>query len=182
VRPAARSPPSAAQLQNLAREETRGIDLEADWTVDAFGGRLGQRVLLAWVDERKLVAFPGAEPLFGVGGYDPDRFGAIPEWQGRYRMNWQRGDWTLGYSAQWIDAIDERGGEVFPGTVNRAGSVLYHDLFAALDLGDWEVSAGVDNLTDVRPPFLANADEGNTDFGTYRLLGTTYWLRFGARL
>jgi outer membrane receptor protein involved in Fe transport len=171
----------SAQLQNLAREETRGIDLEADWTVDAFGGRLGQRVLLAWVDERELVAFPDAEPLFGVGGYDPDRFGAIPEWQGRYRMNWQRGDWSLGYSAQWIDAIEERGGEVFPGTVNRAGSVLYHDLFAALDLGDWDVSAGIDNLTDVRPPFLANADEGNTDFGTYRLLGTTYWLRLGAR-
>jgi outer membrane receptor protein involved in Fe transport len=170
----------SARLQNLAREETRGIDLEADWTVDAFGGRLGQRVLLAYVDERELVAFPGARPLFGAGGYDPDRFGAIPEWQGRYRADWKRDGWTLGYSAQWIDAIEERGGEVFPGTVNRAGSVLYHDLFAGLDLGDWQLTAGVDNLTDVRPPFLANADEGNTDFGTYRLLGTTYWLRVGA--
>ncbi|NKI36154.1 TonB-dependent receptor [Wenzhouxiangella sp. XN79A] len=171
----------SARLQNLAREETRGIDLEADWTVDAFGGRLGQRLLLAWVDERKLVAFPGAEPLFGAGDYDPDRFGAIPEWQGRYRLDWRHDRWKVGYSAQWIDAIEERGGEVFPGTVNRAGSVLYHDLFAGLDLGDWQLTAGVDNLTDVRPPFLANADEGNTDFGTYRLLGTTYWLRLGAR-
>ena len=172
----------SARLQNLAREETRGIDLEADWTVDALGGRLGQRVLLAYVDERELVAFPGAAPLFGAGGYDPDRFGAIPEWQGRYRLDWKRERWTLGYSAQWIDAIEERGGEVFPGTVNRAGSVLYHDLFAGVAFDDWQLTAGVDNLTDVRPPFLANADEGNTDFGTYRLLGTTYWLRLAARL
>ena len=175
-----------AQLQNLAREETRGIDLEADWTVGALGGRLGQRVLLSWVHERQLVAFPRAEPLFGAGGYDPDRFGAIPEWRGRYHLDWRRGDLKLGYRAQWIDAIEERGGEVFPGTVNRAGSVLYHDLFAEYDLGNrvpgrWTLGAGIDNVTDVRPPFLANADEANTDVATYRLLGTTYWLRAEAR-
>lgn len=171
----------SARLQNLAREETRGIDLEADWHVDAFGGRLGQRVLLSYVDERRLVAFPGADPLFGAGGYDPDRFGAIPEWRGRYRLDWARDRLKLGYRAQWIDAIEERGGEVFPGTINRAGSVLYHDLFAEYGLGRWTLGAGIDNLTDVRPPFLANADEANTDVATYRLLGTTYWLRVGAR-
>ena len=34
---------------------------------------------------------------------------------------------------------------------------------------------------DIAPPFLANADEANTDLGTYRALGTTFWLRLEFR-
>ena len=36
---------------------------------------------------------------------------------------------------------------------------------------------GVNNLFDVSPPFYVNADEANTDVSTYRLFGTTFWLR-----
>jgi len=166
-----------ARLQNIAREAARGVDLELDWTQALAGGRINHRVLVGHVIERELTAFPGADPLFGEGQFDPDNFGAIPEWQGLYDLAWRRGAWSLGYQAQWIDAIDERGGEVFPGTVNRVGSVLYHDLRAGWAAGRWRVNAGVDNLTDVAPPLLVNADEGNTDLATYRALGTSFWLR-----
>jgi len=171
-----------AQLRNIATETARGIDAELDLRHALAGGRLHHRTLLSRVEERELVAFPGAEPLFGAGGFDQDNFGAIPEWQGTYSASWSRGGWSLGYQAQWIDSIAERGGEVFPGTVNRVGSVLYHDL-----RGGWRspagyrIEAGVNNLTDVDPPFLANADEANTDLGTYRSLGTTFWLRLDFR-
>jgi len=167
-----------AQLRNVGRETARGIDVEIDYRQRLLGGALRHRVLLSRVEERELVGFPGAEPLFGAGEFDPDRFGAIPEWRGVYSIDFSRGRWTLGYQAHWIDSLTERGGEVFPGTVNRVGSVLYHDLRLGVQAGSrWQLDLGVDNLTDVEPPFLANADEGNTDFGTYRALGTTFWLR-----
>jgi hypothetical protein len=42
---------------------------------------------------------------------------------------------------------------------------------------DAAISAGVDNISDETPPFFANADAANTDVSTYRLLGTSFWLR-----
>lgn len=171
-----------ARPRNIARESARGIDLEADWQHHAGPGRMTHRALVSRVDERALVAFPGADPRFGAGGFDRDNFGAIPEWQGVYDLAWSNGRWSAGYQAQWIDSIAERGGEVFPGTIHRAGSVLYHDLRASWRASErWSFSAGVDNLNDVQPPLLVNADEANTDLATYRALGTTFWLHVGFR-
>jgi outer membrane receptor protein involved in Fe transport len=172
-----------AGLRNIARERARGLDLEAGWSQQVGPGRLRHRALLSHVIERRVVAFPGAEPLFGEGEFDPDRFGAVPEWRGSYDLEWSGPRWSLGYRASWIDSYSERGGEVFPGTRNRVGAVLYHDLRAG-----WRVSErlrldlGVDNVGDVQPPLLVNADEANTDLSTYRALGRGFWLRLSARL
>lgn len=88
----------------------------------------------------------------------------------------------LGLGWQPVEALSFRGDEVFPGTVNRAGPVLYHDIHFQWRPGmRWRLSAGIDNLTDIEPPFFANADEANTDLGTYRALGTTFWLRLDFR-
>jgi len=169
----------AARLRNIARESTRGVDTAIDWRHSAGPFALDHKLAAAWVARRRLVAFPGAEPLFGAGGFDPDNFGAIPEWQGRYALDAGLGDWTLGYRAQFIGQVVERGGEVFPGTTHAAGPVLYHDVFARYQPvgAAWSVTAGVDNATDVEPPLLANAGAANTDLATYRALGSTWWLR-----
>ncbi|NCO18463.1 MAG: TonB-dependent receptor, partial [Gammaproteobacteria bacterium] len=85
--------------------------------------------------------------------------------------------------ASWIDALDERGGEVFPGTRKRVGAVLYHDLRLGWRPDDrLSFDFGVDNLSDVQPPLLVNAGAANTDLSTYRALGRGYWLRITARL
>ncbi|MEX0914348.1 MAG: TonB-dependent receptor, partial [Wenzhouxiangellaceae bacterium] len=162
-----------ARLQNIADETARGVDLELEWLADGQKGSFHHRLMLSHVIERELVAFAGAAPLFGAGGFDQDNFGAIPEWRGQYRVDWHRADWKLGYRAHWIGEIRERGDEVFPGTVNRAGAVLYHDVDVEWTPGPgWRLSAGIQNLTDIEPPFLANADAATTDVGTDRALGT----------
>ena len=167
-----------SELQNIATETARGLDLGLQYGHELAGGRLRHDVLLSYVAERDLIAFPGAEPFAGAGGFDPDSFGAIPEWKGNYRAVWTGRQLELGYGLDWVDAIAESGGEVFPGTVRQAGSVLYHDLHAGWSFGEsLRLRAGIDNVTDVQPPFLANGPVANTDVGTYRLLGRTYWLR-----
>jgi len=167
-----------AQLRNLAHEQARGLDFTLASRHDLAGGRLRHGMTLSRLLERRLIAFPGAESLFGVGEFDPDNFGTVPRWRGQWRLGYDRGQWSLGYRASWIDAVLEKGGAVFPGTVRRAGSVLYHDLdFVWRGRSGFDLSAGIDNLTDVAPPFMANADEANTDLATYRVAGTTFWLR-----
>lgn len=173
----------SAQLQNLASETAKGVDLDVRYSHAGLGGGFDHRVQISYIGERDLVAFPGAEPFAGAGGFDMDTFGAIPHWRGNYRIGWTGGRWRLGYEAQWIGAVDETGGEIFPGTVNEVPHQVYHDVFASYALNSAAaISAGVDNLTDESPPFFANADEANTDVGTYRLLGTTFWLRLNYRL
>lgn len=166
-----------ARLQNLAFETAEGLDLDVQYRHRGFGGTFSHRALVNYVSERTLVAFPGADPFAGAGEFDEDNFGAIPRWQGNYRLTWRSDHWRLGYAAQWIGAMEERGGEVFPGTVNEIPHTVYHDLFATYRLRDrTSLRLGVENFTDEQPPFFANADEANTDVSTYRLLGATFWL------
>jgi outer membrane receptor protein involved in Fe transport len=173
----------SGQLQNIATETASGLDLEVHFAQSGWGGAFAHRALVSYVADRDLVAFPGAEPFAGAGGYDSDTFGAIPRWRATYNIDWTGQRWQLGYGAQWIGPVDETGGELYPGTVNEVSGQLYHDLFARFIANPAvTVSGGVDNLTDETPPFFANADEANTDVATYRLLGRTYWLRFGFRL
>lgn len=172
-----------AQLRNIARERARGIDFETEWTHPLPSGQLRQRALLSRVLERESIAFPGAAALFSEGEFDPDRFGAVPKWRGSYDLDWRMTPWSMGYRASWIDALDERGGEVFPGTRKRVGAVLYHDLRLGWRPDDrLSFDFGVDNLSDVQPPLLVNAGAANTDLSTYRALGRGYWLRITARL
>ncbi len=171
------------QLQNIASETARGVDLEMSYRTTLRLGTINQRVLLTRVLQRQLRAFPGGAPFVGEGGYDPDNFGAIPEWKGRYALDWSRNHWSAGYGLQWIGSLEETGGELFPGTSNPIDAVVYHDL----RLG-WEarpgldLSFGVSNVTDEQPPFFANADLANTDVSTYRLLGRTFRLQLSYAL
>lgn len=172
-----------AQLQNLATETARGIDADLHYAHDALSGGFDHRLVVSYVAERDLVAFPGAEPFSGAGEFDQDNFGAIPRWRANYNLVWSNAGWRLGYQGQWIGPLEESGGEIFPGTVNDIGGRLYHDLFASYAFGErFDLTLGVNNLTDRDPPFFANADEANTDVATYPVLGRVYWLRLNARL
>lgn len=167
-----------ARLQNLATETARGVDVDLRYAHSLGAGRVQHRALASYLDQRDIVAFPGAEPLTGAGGYDQDNFGAIPRWRGSYNLSWRGDQWSAGYALQWIGSLKESGGVVAPGTVNAIDDQLYHDVWARLRLGErLSVAAGIDNLTDEQPPFFGNADEANTDVSTYRLLGRGAWLR-----
>ena len=129
------------------------------------------------------MAFAGAEPFVGAGEYAMGSFGAIPRWRGQYSLNWNRGPWQLGYQVQWIGSLEESAGELYPGTVHNISGQIYQDLFAGYSFSETlQVTAGMDNITDETPPFFVNADEANTDLSTYRLYGSTIWLRLNMNL
>lgn len=172
-----------AELQNIASERARGIDLDMSYSMALAGGRLKPRLLLSHVLMRELKAFPNAAPFVGEGAYDADSFGAIPRWKGHLSLAWQAEHLSLGYAAQWIGRLRERGGEIFPGTSNRVSDRVYHDLHAGWAFDERaSLSVGVDNLLDRDPPFLANGDVANTDVSTYRLLGRTLRVQLSYQL
>lgn len=172
-----------AELQNLATESTRGVDFDASLAHPGLGGDFSHRLLLSYIGERDILAFSGADTLSAAGDYVQGSIGAIPRWRGQYSLGWDHGAWHLGYQAQWIGSLQEAGGELYPGTVNPISGQIYHDLLAGYDFNDaFALTAGVDNVTDETPPFFVNADEANTDVSTYRLYGTTFWLRLNLQM
>ena len=172
----------SSPLQNIAGETARGLDLSLGYGRQLDSGYLDQQLAISYVDERDRIAFPGADPFVGAGEFDQDVLGAIPQYRGNYRVDFDTGKVEWGYSAQWIGSLSERGGEVTRGTTRKIPSRVYHDLRATMrteSFGQWTL--GVDNALDEDPPFFANADEANTDVATYRLLGRSYWLRWEQR-
>jgi outer membrane receptor protein involved in Fe transport len=167
-----------AELQNLATESARGVDIDTQLLHPGLGGDFHHRLLLSYTGERDIVAFAGDDTFAAAGQYVQGSIGAIPRWRGQYSLGWDHGRWRLGYEAQWIGSMEEAGGELYPGTVHPIPGRLYHDVYAGFDFSEgFSATAGVDNVTDEDPPFFVNADEANTDVSTYRLYGTTFWLR-----
>lgn len=169
-------------LQNAARETARGVDIEFGYRHATAIGELNHRLLLSRLLERSVQAFDGAQPLTGVGRYDADNFGVIPAWKGTYVASWNWQRWFAGYALEWIDEIEDQGGDLAPGTRYAVGSRLYHDVHLGYR-GQHNLSLviGIDNVTDRAPPFIPNGGELNTDESAYRLLGRRYWLRLTHR-
>ncbi|MGJ8670407.1 MAG: TonB-dependent receptor domain-containing protein [Oceanococcus sp.] len=164
-------------LQNIGLETARGVDMELRFKQQFDASTLSHSLLLSRVLQRELIAFAGAQAFLGAGEYDPDRFGAIPRWKGHYDLSWSHQAWSASYQAQWIGSLSERGGEVASGTVRKVPQRIYHDVnLRYLWSGHVAASFGVRNIADTDPPFLANADQANTDVATYRLLGRSLWL------
>lgn len=171
-----------SELQNIATETARGLDLAAYYHHRLGGGQLRHSLLASYVQQRDRVAFPGAAPFAAAGSFDPNGIGAIPRLKAQYRLKWQSAALSLDYAAQWIGALNESGGELFAGTKRRVDARLYHDIGANWTArGGWQLGLGIQNLLDRDPPLVINADEANTDVATYRLLGRSFQLRFEQR-
>lgn len=168
----------SSSLQNIAQETARGLDLELRLSHTVGAHDVQHWLLLSRVLERDLIAFDGAAPFVGVGEYDPDKFGAIPRWKGQYQLGWNHQAWSASYRLRWIGELSERGGEIASGTRRHVSSRLYHGVSLGYAWSNGAaVRVGIDNLADSQPPFLANADQANTDVATYPLLGRSGWMR-----
>ncbi len=108
--------------------------------------------------------FPG---LQGAGLYARVRSRATAEWS--------LGDWTAGWTGRFIS-----GGRVLgdsaPDLDGKAPGVFYHDVSVSRRYGKLMLMAGVDNLTDLRPPLLLDG-ETNTSTATYDVVGRFVWGR-----
>jgi outer membrane receptor protein involved in Fe transport len=168
-----------ALQRNLGRTVASGYDGAVDYAVPVGRSQLSLGALVSYLAQRDYEFFQGEMPrhLAGTQGF--------PHWRGNAHLDATLGRWRVGYSLQYIglqtqclaDLGDLAQTACFP-----IGSVLYHDLEAALNVRPgFKLSAGVLNLTDVDPPYI-DVGGPNTDVGTYRLLGRSYYAALEYRL
>jgi iron complex outermembrane recepter protein len=165
-----------ARLSNYGRVTVEGIDLGARVDFSSRAGEFNLHALVTNLLEHTVQVFEGGESIERLGRAN---FGfALPEWRGLGGVSWTRDVWSAGYTLQWTGAYTDCGFtlELEPYCF-EVPSVLYHDLDASYQWGGIVIRTGVNNLTDRDPPYLTGAAQANTNQGTYRLLGRTYFLQ-----
>jgi outer membrane receptor protein involved in Fe transport len=109
-------------------------------------------------------AFPG---LNQVGSYARVRSRATAEWA--------YGSWSFGWTGRFISGAHVLG-DTPADLFAKAPGVLYQSLDLTRHFGGLTAMAGIDNVTDRRPPTLVDG-ETNTDTSTYDVLGRMFWGR-----
>jgi iron complex outermembrane receptor protein len=175
-------------LVNLLKAKVEAYDVQLDYRLNTVGaGVLDLFALATWETHYKTEVLAGSPPVenVGVGDFNPLKLKA------NAGATWTRRQWILGWSARYFDSYWVNAAHTFD--VNQGSdhvpSQIYHDIFATyrFDVGttsgswsdhlfsDTEITLGVKNLFNKKPPFDANnTNFFYSNFGDPRL--ASYWL------
>ena len=159
----------ALVTDNLAIEQTNGVDVSLDLTLDLGAqGELNLNNVLTHINALKLQAVDGAPTRRCAG----TRYcGPDPDLRNRLRVTWDT-PWDITASVLWryLSAVRGTGGR-FSVDIPKMN---YIDLATTWQITDnAKIYAGINNLTDREPPIVGTSagSNGNTYPGLYDALG-----------
>jgi outer membrane receptor protein involved in Fe transport len=177
---------------NIGAFETRGVDLQVDYSRALGFGLLGNgrsRVnfffLGTYVDQFDITPsqeFPDevdeCAGRFGISACGEP----TPKWKWSSRLSWIDGPMTLTGRWRHVGAVKDDDDESFY-TVERIKAVNYFDLAAAFNVNDnMTMTFGVNNLLDKQPQILGvNQEQSNTYPNTYDVLGRDFFVSANLR-
>ena len=159
--------------------ETRSFDFAIEWAGSAPVGDLNARLLSTYLARWDEQPFLEATVFRHAGRFDA---GAMPRWRSMGTVDWNYGRWLASYGFSYIGSYSQLvvpgpTGNSFEPYTRRIEPVLYQDIEVRFEFGSGiTIRAAITNLTDEDPPYVNLASPANTDPGTYRLLGRSYFL------
>ncbi|HEU4779419.1 MAG TPA: TonB-dependent receptor [Steroidobacteraceae bacterium] len=177
---------------NLGTLQTKGVDLQASYTLNLGEHRLGFNLVGTLLDTLSNAPLPGGESYDCVGFYGNTCGVPSPKWRHSFRTNW-RTPWNgLDIAATWRyygDSKSERlsSNDQLSGAVNANGisngipAYGYLDLTASMTFAEkFTFRVGANNIADKSPPIIpsggvndcpAGPCNGNTWAQVYDALG-----------
>ena len=144
-----------SQVFNLARYKTNGWDFSASYLFDlpANRGRVTLNANATYLRELVYDPVPSNPNLRSR----LDRVGANPTWRGNLNARYQRGafnvDWNARYLGSVIRSWNDRVGDYSVDEAHpTSGSYVLNDLRFGMNLGTYQLSAGIDNIFNRYPP------------------------------
>jgi iron complex outermembrane receptor protein len=180
---------------NVGGFRAEGIDVGLRYRTPGFGfGRLGAGIDGTLLLDLTQIQADGFEQSY-VGNYDQSA-GATPGANPRYRLSaflrWALDPFNAGVNFRYLPSFDECEGG--PCNVNSAerpiqrtvDDYFYMDVFAGVNLffpfGTTRLTVGMNNVTDVIPPYIANGFLAQSDAATYDYAGRSFYLRLTQEL
>jgi iron complex outermembrane receptor protein len=169
---------------NVASETTSGLDFQADYRMDLFGGLLDWRLLGNYNDERTITKL--GVTVDGAGSVGPDSpIIAGPKFHSTLAATYSKGPWTGTVQGRfigsarlvntWVEGVNVDN--------NAVPAVAYADLRLSYNwTDDIQMYGAVDNVFDTPPPSIPNSlggGAGNFNLQIYDGLGRQF--RVGVR-
>lgn len=163
-----------ANAQNIATFQTRGVDVEASYTLplanvsSTMGGTLRMRALATYIDT--FIQDTGLARVDTAGDVGDSASLGVPHWRGTFSLGYQ--DRTFG--------VDARARYVGGGSYNHLlttlvnnhiGAKTYIDLGMQVKVDKFTLFGNVNNLFDVKPPLITTGSAYHDIVGTYFTAG-----------
>ncbi|WP_438481036.1 TonB-dependent receptor plug domain-containing protein [Oleiharenicola lentus] len=131
--------------------------------------------------------FPGAGSIDYLGYYWPDgsalgNFG-FPIWKGSTSLTWKKNSYLASVSYNYVDGYTEINDDTDPTDDNKVGSYSTVDVRLGYTLPwvDAQLTVGVNNVTDVQPPFIASSFENQYDRAIGDIRGRVYFVELSKK-
>jgi iron complex outermembrane receptor protein len=164
---------------NAAIYEMSGIDFQVDANLSTDIGEWAGSLLWSHNNNYDLQSFPGDSKSDIVGRYTGSAFA---EDKMNASVSWSRNNLTISYLAEYIGELssDVTFGIYLDNYQQQIDAEVYHDVVIDYRLGEdakTSITLGLTNITDEAPPYLDQGFNANTDPSTYRMFGSSYYLR-----
>ncbi len=162
--------------ENLATIETSGVSLDLSYNVGLEIGDVEVNWLVNYLDEWVQTTAAGVvEDRTGqVAGAVSD-WAAYPEIRSNLNVRFNRDNWWLGMTYRYLDEMEAVDVIGFGTLEPKADAVHYVDLDAGMTIGAWNVTAGVQNVSDEEPPYVTDVSINTST--AYDFLGRFYYGR-----
>lgn len=166
--------------ENLATAETSGVDWNATYAFDTQFGQVQIDWLGNWLNEYKETTETGIvdDRTDKVAGVIAD-YAGYPEWRSNLAVTLSRDNWSVGLTYRYLDGMEIFDALDFDDIHTKTDSMNYFDVNASYQIGDWELGAGIENLTDDDPPYVPDTSANTSSI--YDWVGRMYYLRAGVR-
>ena len=169
---------------NISVDKVRGLEYTLRWTRDLGPGKLRLNALATQYLDQADKTFP-TDPL-----YDNNGNIYYPKWTGTFSANYQIKDWTLFYGVNWVGKMDSYAAvDEDPATsVYKFNTPNYftHDASVSWQSEKFELTAGVRNLTNKRPPqisgYVYNRIGNAPLYSGYDFRGRTFFMNITAKV
>ncbi|MCL1063956.1 TonB-dependent receptor [Shewanella benthica] len=184
------------KLVNLSRMTASGMDVEANYALEALSGDFAFNLSWTHFLERENQVYNSDTNLFEMedlnGRFENDTSYATDKMNFTASYTWE--DLSINYNLNYISGLEYDDLTYWGTTPNDptdpskgnhqydVDSFVYHDVTVAytFDFGT-KFSVGVTNITDEEPPFIETANNGSTDESTYRLFGRSWFARISQK-
>jgi len=167
--------------ENLARSRRAGVDIEADYRFEMFGGQAALR----FVGTRLISSREWAFQEFPNEYREYLTYVSDPRWRATLNASYKIGNWRASWDMRYIDGnlrVEPWSYQSNPGQVSpiRNGSYTYHNLQVGYKVPNTglDLYVGADNVFDKDPPLNyfgeAAANSNYETIGRYVYAGATY--------
>ena len=163
------------ELGNLGKLKTSGVDFEANYLgglklgpISGYNARLSATYLASYERQFPLA---GTRELAGTA----NAFSVFPDWKINADLSFEAASWRVNWGMRYISATNDA---LRPAAVTsdaKAESVIYHNLGASMYWGEAVIAVGINNLTNVTPPYFHSAFNANTEPGMYDVIGRRFF-------